>query len=180
MNHLEKLKQLSEDLREANKTETDEDLAADELDSIISDMEKEQITKGTIRQLLHAESLLQKQLQEETPDNRDLDTGETIELLFDIIKSDLYQETKPKFCPQCQEITASYFELDTCDKNPEGLVNCSIEHGNDIEGTITCEDDYCNPQYEAIDPEDIESVQWLKDHEVHERCSSCEQFREAM
>ena len=44
-------------------------------------------------------------------------------------------------------LSASYFELLYCDKNPNGSKICE-NHGNEIDGMTTCEDEYCNPQEE--------------------------------
>lgn len=68
-----------------------------------------------------------------------------------------------------------YYELWSCNKNPEGRTDKEFmenyDHGNDIDGTTTCEDDYCNPQYERIEPTD---QNYIENHEVHERCGLCE------
>ncbi len=72
-----------------------------------------------------------------------------------------------------------YWELWTCDKNPQGRTDIEFmenyDHGNsEDEGMTTCEDYYCNPKYEELQEELIElSPNYLKNHEVHERCREC-------
>lgn len=63
------------------------------------------------------------------------------------------------------------WELWTCDKNLKGEIPEPIPHGNSIEGTTTCEDDYCSPTTEVLDY--IPSDEFIRTHECHSRCSSC-------
>jgi hypothetical protein len=63
-----------------------------------------------------------------------------------------------------------YWELWFCNKNPEGLRNEPREHGNIIDGTITCSDDYCHP--DTATEQQITAEQYNK-HEYHGRCSKC-------
>ncbi len=87
-----------------------------------------------------------------------------------------------KFCPQCKKNVETYWELLFCDKNIEGLSENLGSHGNEIDGTTTCEDDYCNPSETQVELSDdpIERAEYINTHEVFERCSNCHQFWESM
>lgn len=84
-----------------------------------------------------------------------------------------------KYCADCGKIVETYWELCSCDRNPTGLSDPPTEHGNNIDGTITCEDDYCNPCFDEVDKEMI-SPDYIMSHEVNERCCECGQFMESM
>ena len=87
-----------------------------------------------------------------------------------------------KFCPDCKKKVETYWELLFCDKNPEGLSEKLISHGNLIDGMSTCEDEYCNPQDTPVElPDDqTERTEYIRTHEVEERCSTCHGFWESM
>ncbi len=62
------------------------------------------------------------------------------------------------------------WEIWACDKNPEGIIPEPKNHGNEIDGMVTCSDEYCNPRDIAVeDPSD----EFIKTHEVHSRCNKC-------
>jgi len=84
------------------------------------------------------------------------------------------------FCRQCDKNVATYWELDYCEKNPEGLISEPTEHGNKINGVITCEDGYCNPRQAIIDDNTLTTKGYIRTHEVHQRCEECDQFMESM
>ena len=80
-------------------------------------------------------------------------------------------------CSNCG-IQQVYFEIWFCDKNPQGLNDLDVDHGNEIEGTITCEDDYCRPDTRRADEIDEmktkeESEHFVWEHEGSFRCSKC-------
>ena len=78
-----------------------------------------------------------------------------------------------KFCGDCNKQVETYWELAYCDKNPEGLLTEPMKHGNEIDGTITCEDDYCNPGRQVVENP---TEEYIKTHEVEERCKECDQY----
>lgn len=93
-----------------------------------------------------------------------------------------------KLCRQCDKKVETYWELLFCDKNPNGVTmgkECK-DHGNEIDGTTTCEDDYCHPSEEVIvklselTDENTEKIEYIRTHEVNERCGECHQFMECM
>lgn len=84
----------------------------------------------------------------------------------------------------CNEDT--WWQICSCDKNPEGLIPQPKTHGNiQDDGSTLCEDDYCSPRTDFIilnedeDDNDYSSENYIKTHEVHERCSKCNQIQEA-
>ncbi len=87
--------------------------------------------------------------------------------------------TQRKMCNNCGTEVKTWWELECCNMNPEGLVKEPMPHGNEIEGTTTCEDEYCDPRYPEIDDSEI-TEKYVKEHSVHERCCECQQFMEAM
>ncbi len=78
--------------------------------------------------------------------------------------------TFKKYCHECKEVQETYWELNYCEKNPEGI-DIFTEHGNDE----TCEDEYCNPESTAVENKDI-TIPYIKSHAVHERCVQCHQY----
>lgn len=62
------------------------------------------------------------------------------------------------------------WEIWGCDKNPEALIPEPKDHGNEIEGTITCDDDYCHPFDEIVDEP---TEEYIRTHECHSRCTKC-------
>lgn len=84
-----------------------------------------------------------------------------------------------KYCADCEKIVETYWELWSCDKNPEGLTKPPMPHGNIIDDTITCDDEYCNPTDGEVDKSEI-TPEYVRTHEVHERCCECDQFMESM
>ena len=71
-----------------------------------------------------------------------------------------------------------YYEVWFCEKNPDGLLDgAAMPHGNEINGTTTCEDDYCRPDTKAIDDP---SDEYMKTHEGVERCTKCHNMTEGM
>ncbi len=90
-------------------------------------------------------------------------------------------ETGKKFCPECKKEVETYWELCFCDKNPEGLSENLISHGNIINGMSTCEDDYCSPDDKPVEPDDQKDrAEYIRTHEVVERCGTCHGFWEEM
>lgn len=62
------------------------------------------------------------------------------------------------------------WEIWACDKNPKGIIPEPKNHGNEIDGMITCSDEYCSPRDISVeDPTD----EFIRTHEVHSRCSKC-------
>ena len=87
-----------------------------------------------------------------------------------------------KYCSDCEKQVETYWELWSCDKNPEGLSDGLKNHGNIIGDMSTCEDDYCKPTDGEVelqtDPKEKE--EYIRTHEVNERCSECHQMMECM
>ena len=87
--------------------------------------------------------------------------------------------TFKKYCHECKEIQETYWELNHCEKNPEGIdvltkgidILTAEQHGNDG----TCEDGYCNPESTEVEKQGI-TVSYIKDHAVYERCVQCHQY----
>jgi hypothetical protein len=84
-----------------------------------------------------------------------------------------------KFCADCDKNVETYWELCFCDKNEDGLSSGLVGHGNEIDGCTTCEDDYCRPDHTEVDKDRL-SPEYIRTHEVDERCSECHQFMECM
>ena len=61
------------------------------------------------------------------------------------------------------------WELWCCDKNPKGVIP-EPPHGNEIDGTITCTDEYCNPRDEHLENP---TEEYIRTHEAHSRCTKC-------
>jgi len=78
-----------------------------------------------------------------------------------------------KYCGNCDKNQIVYWEIWYCDKNPDGLSSGMGNHGNDIDGTTTCEDNYCRPQTDQVDNDKI-NEEYVKTHEVHPRCRVCD------
>ena len=76
-----------------------------------------------------------------------------------------------KYCHECNEVQKSYWELNYCDKNPQGIDPMDWLHGNDDE----CSDEYCNPDSATVDVSEIDP-EYVKGHAVHERCAVCHQY----
>ena len=64
------------------------------------------------------------------------------------------------------------YELWICDRNPDGVVPEPYEHGNEYDGEITCDDEYCNPN--TIELDFIPSYKYYLSHECHSRCTKCD------
>jgi len=79
--------------------------------------------------------------------------------------------TSKKYCHECEEIQDTYWELNFCDKNPQGIDVPTIQHGNDD----TCEDGYCNPESFTVESKHI-TKQYVKEHAIFERCTQCHQY----
>ena len=81
-----------------------------------------------------------------------------------------------KYCPKCNRIEGTYWEVFKCDKNPDGLIEGLKEHGNIHEGTncVECTDEYCNPIDEVVDKP--VTREYINIHAVVERCSSCQNY----
>ena len=100
------------------------------------------------------------------------------EIVADALKSKPYSQdsmsqdelTSKKYCHECHEIQDTYWELNHCEKNPEGI-DLFENHGNDE----TCEDGYCSPESTVVESEYI-TVQYIKEHAVFEKCESCHQY----
>lgn len=75
-----------------------------------------------------------------------------------------------KYCHECEEIQQTYWELNYCEKNPEGIDNFLGDHRND-----GCEDEYCNPKSDPVES-DIITTSYIKEHAVFERCVKCHQY----
>ena len=101
------------------------------------------------------------------------------EIVTECLKSSPYNQdaltdeqlTWKKYCHECHEIQETYWELNFCDKNPDGIDIDTPYHGNDD----MCEDDYCNPDSVPVDDEKI-TKQYVKEHAVFERCVQCHQY----
>lgn len=76
-----------------------------------------------------------------------------------------------KYCHECKEIQETYWELNFCEKNPEGTDVLVEDHGNDN----TCKDEYCNPESIPVEKESV-SESYIKEHAVYERCVKCHQY----
>ncbi len=63
------------------------------------------------------------------------------------------------------------WEVWTCVKNPHGIIPEPNDHGNEIDGTITCDDDYCQPT--DLQLEGTPTDEFIRTHEAHSRCSKC-------
>ena len=83
--------------------------------------------------------------------------------------------TSKKYCHECIKVQETYWELNYCEKNPQGIDVFTGNHGNDN----TCEDGYCNPESATIESKDI-TVQYIKEHAVYERCVTCHQYFDSM
>ena len=106
--------------------------------------------------------------------------SEFFRILDDLEESDMTLEEllSEKYCVQCKHVVKTYWELESCDKNPKGLLEEPKPHGNEIQGTPTCEDDYCNPKYTKLNEKEI-TKEYILQHSVFERCSICNQFMES-
>ena len=109
------------------------------------------------------------------------------EIVIECLKSKPYNSysmtdeelTFKKYCYECKEIQETYWELNHCEKNPEGIdvltkgidILTAEQHGNDG----TCEDGYCNPESTEVEKQGI-TVSYIKDHAVYERCVQCHQY----
>ena len=82
------------------------------------------------------------------------------------------------YCDGCRIIQEAYFEVWGCEKNPRGLL-CTPErdakHGNEVDGMITCDDDYCRPFYEerALPSSKKKAIEFMRNHEGVVRCREC-------
>ena len=85
------------------------------------------------------------------------------------------QLTGKKYCHECHKIQETYWELNHCEKNPQGIDVFTGNHGNDD----TCEDGYCNPGSDVVENENI-TIQYVKSHAVYERCVQCHQYFDSM
>lgn len=58
-----------------------------------------------------------------------------------------------KVCPECRRAGEDVYQVvPACDFNPRGLADgFLIPHGNIIDGTTTCEEDYCHPRDIPLD-----------------------------
>lgn len=88
------------------------------------------------------------------------------------------QITSKKYCHECQEIQGIYWELNHCEKNPQGI-DLFADHGNGNNNNNgddnTCEDRYCNPKSTVIEEQYI-TPQYIARHAVYERCVQCHQY----
>ena len=81
------------------------------------------------------------------------------------------------YCYECRIVQEAYFEVWGCEKNPRGLL-CTPEkdakHGNEIDGEITCDDDYCRPFFEEHDlpSSKKKAIEFMRNHEGVVRCLS--------
>ena len=78
--------------------------------------------------------------------------------------------TSKKYCHECKEVQKTYWQLNNCEKNPEGLEDFKGYHGGNCDNT--CEDEYCNPESLEVDDEDI-TAEYVKEHRVFELCTVC-------
>ncbi len=83
--------------------------------------------------------------------------------------------TGKKYCHECKETQETYWELNFCDKNPQGMDVFTGHHGNND----TCEDGYCNPESTPVESKDINNA-FISNHAVHERCIKCHQYFNSM
>ena len=82
--------------------------------------------------------------------------------------------TSKKYCHQCEEVQKTYWDLRYCDKNPEGIYENYLDHGNDN----TCDDEYCNPESLEVDDEDL-TAEYVREHAVAELCTVCGGYLES-
>ena len=82
-----------------------------------------------------------------------------------------------KFCPNCDKVQDTYWEVYKCDKNPEGVSETMEEHGNVVNGVVKCSDEYCNPIDEVVDKP--VTHEYINSHTVEEKCSSCHRYLES-
>ncbi len=139
-------------------------------------MSKQEIEKETIRKVLHYRSQME--------DDADMCLGTSdsymeslVDDILEAIPTNNYELTRPRHCPDCKKIVKTYWELLFCDKNPKGenTVAMGERHGNVKDGTIRCEDGYCNPQESICEPSEINQV-YVDTHSVNQRCMECDQF----
>lgn len=76
-----------------------------------------------------------------------------------------------KYCHECKLVCETYWEINYCSKNPQGIDIPKTEHGNDN----TCEDGYCNPESMMVELENL-TTPYIKEHAVYERCVKCHQY----
>ena len=89
------------------------------------------------------------------------------------------QLNSKKFCPNCDKVQDTYWEVYKCDKNPDGLSEGLEEHGNE-DGDPDygeCTDEYCNPTDEEVDKP--VTREYIDSHETEEKCGSCHSFLES-
>ncbi len=83
-----------------------------------------------------------------------------------------------KYCHNCEEVHDTYWELATCEKNPEGLSSEPQDHGNDTDGIIKCSDAWCNPTLQTIPSEQI-TKEFVHTHNADEKCAQCHHMLES-
>lgn len=77
-------------------------------------------------------------------------------------------------CSNCDSLQEVYFEIWFCRMNPDGRVPAPGPHGNMNRNLETaCTDEYCSPDTATVDNEKI-NEEYLKSHEVHDRCKKCD------
>ncbi len=75
-----------------------------------------------------------------------------------------------KDCSECNESVHTIFEIDVCEKNPEGKRD-ALPHGNEVKGVPTCTDEYCKPEVIQLDISEIDQ-DFLDNHKVRESCGN--------
>ena len=83
-----------------------------------------------------------------------------------------------KYCHNCEEVHDTYWEIATCEKNPEGLSSEPQDHGNDTDGIIKCSDAWCNPTLQTIPSEQI-TKEFVHTHNADEKCAQCHHMLES-
>ena len=99
---------------------------------------------------------------------------------YDASKMTDEQLNSKKFCPNCDKVQDTYWEVHKCDKNPEGVYETTEimeEHGNVANGIVECSDEYCNPTDEVVDKP--VTREYVSSHTVEEKCGSCHSFLES-
>lgn len=79
-----------------------------------------------------------------------------------------------KYCHNCDRVSETYWDLASCNKNPDGLVSGLANHGNDS----TCDDEYCSPNNSSANDHDI-NPEYIQKHCVEEKCMGCNSYMES-